>query len=62
MQRIALRVAGCVFLAVGLLHSWRALKDIEVTIGEMLIPTAWSTIGLVIAFGLAIWMFYASLK
>ena len=62
MPKTALRVAGCVFLLVGVLHALRVLCKAEITVNEFAVPTSWSTAGLIAAFLLSIWMFAASRK
>ena len=60
MQKAALRTAGVIFLAVGVLHVWRIVAKADVMLGQALIPADWSIAGAGIAFGLCAWMFYAA--
>ena len=57
MQKLAMRTAGTVFLAVGALHTWRFLTKAAVTVGTFSVPTEWSLVGAAVAFILSLWMF-----
>ena len=60
MQKLALRTAGMVFLAVGALHTWRFFTKAAVTIGNFSVPTEWSLAGAAAGFVLSLWMFSAA--
>lgn len=60
MQKLALRTAGTIFTAVGMLHTWRVLSKAAVTVGTFSVPTEWSLAGAAGGFILALWMFSAA--
>lgn len=53
---VALKVAGTLFAVVALVHAWRVVKAIEVTVGGQQLPMSISVIGAVVAGGLSMWM------
>ena len=57
MQKLAMRTAGTVFLAVGALHMWRIFTKAAVTVGTFSVPMEWSLVGAAVAFILSLWMF-----
>ena len=62
MQKMALRVAGIIFLLVAGLHLLRAFFCVAVYVGQTLIPVYESWVGAAVCFALAVWMFGASKK
>lgn len=56
---LALKVAGVVFFLVSLLHLFRLIFKIEVTMGGFVIPLSLSFVGFAVAFLLSVWMFKA---
>ena len=60
MKDRALRVAGSVFLALGLLQLGRAVLGIPVTVGGHTMPLALSAVAAPVLLGLAVWMFRAT--
>ena len=62
MQKIALKVAGFIFLLVAVLHLVRVFFCAAVYVGQTLIPLYVSWIGAAVCFVLAVWMFAVSKK
>lgn len=62
MQKLALIVAGIIFLAVSLLHFLRYSKAWTIVINDFTVPMQWSVYGGIVALILAIWMFTAAAK
>lgn len=62
MQKLALIVAGVIFLVVSLLHLARAFWCVAIYVGQTLIPNYASWIGGGVLFLLAIWMFVEAKK
>ena len=60
MKDRALRVAGSVFLALGLLQLGRAALGIPVTVAGREMPVALSFVAGPVLLGLAFWMFRAT--
>lgn len=57
MEKIALLTSGIIFLVVSILHLLRALSNIEVKIGNFIMPKWLSFLGFVFPFLLSLWMF-----
>ncbi|MCM8775135.1 MAG: hypothetical protein NC930_02095 [Candidatus Omnitrophica bacterium] len=62
MQKIALKVAGYIFLAVALIHLMRFIVDFEIVIADFEIPLLGSGIAAFILFSLAVWLIWLSNK
>jgi hypothetical protein len=54
---LALRAAGVVFLLVAMMHFFRLLWKIQISVAGVRVPLYLSLIGFVLALLLAIWMF-----
>ncbi len=59
MDRMALRIAGIVFLVVALVHLARLVFNWTVTVNGCVIPVWTSGAGFFMALVLALWMFRA---
>ncbi|OGT36466.1 MAG: hypothetical protein A3F11_11805 [Gammaproteobacteria bacterium RIFCSPHIGHO2_12_FULL_37_14] len=59
-KNVALITAGLVFSIVAIIHILRLYYKFSITIAGKDIPMQASTIGLIISFALALWMFIAS--
>ena len=59
MKKLALLLAGIVFLLVSALHFYRYYNHIQVTFDHFSIPLSWSIYGGFLALVLAIFMFVA---
>jgi hypothetical protein len=59
-KNTALKTAGCVFLLGALAHVARLYLDVQITIGNHIVPIWGSYIGLAITLILAWWMFKAT--
>ena len=62
MPKVALRVAGFLFLLVALLHLIRAIRCVAVLVGQISAPVSLSWIGVVVSFALGLWMLIAAKK
>lgn len=60
MKNRALRVAGIIFLMMGLLQGVRLLLGIQVTISGHEAPLALSAVAASVLLALAVWMFRAA--
>lgn len=60
MQKLALRTAGAIFLAVAIVHTWRLFSKVSVMVGNFSVPTEWSVAGAALGFVLSLWMFYSA--
>lgn len=58
-SKLALKVAGGIFLVIALLHLVRLVMKVQVTIAHFPVPFWVSTIGFLLAIGLALGMFMA---
>lgn len=58
MEKTALLIAGIIFLTVSILHLLRAFSNIEVKIGNYILPRWLSLLGFIFPFLLSLWMFY----
>ncbi len=58
MKELALRIAGSIFLLVGILHLARLILKAKVTIGKFVVPLGLSFLGGIVALSLAIWMLF----
>ena len=56
----ACRVAAVVFGLVSLLHAWRLMTQTTVIVGMWHVPMALSVVALMMAGGLAWWLWHAS--
>lgn len=61
-MKMALVVAGTIFLLVALMHLLRLVYAWEVTIGGHSIPMIASVIGFIVAIVVTFWMFIAASK
>jgi hypothetical protein len=59
-KKVALIVAGIIFLLAALVHLVRLSTHFRIIIGDHTIPDATSWYGLIIGIILAIWMFVAA--
>lgn len=57
MEKIALLISGIIFLVVSVLHLLRALSNIEVKIGNYILPKWLSFLGFIFPFLLSLWLF-----
>jgi len=55
-QATGLRVAGTVFGLICLVHLWRLLAGVPVSVGSHEISTVVGVVGVVISGGLSLWM------
>jgi len=62
MQKVALRVAAVIFLAVSIIHFVRVFGSVSIYIGQTSIPFYVSWVGGGVSFLLSAWMFVASRK
>jgi hypothetical protein len=54
---LALKVAGVIFFLVSLLHLFRLIFKVEVTMEGLVIPFGLSFVGFAVAFLLSVWIF-----
>ena len=57
MEKVALLTSGIIFLTVSILHLLRAISNIEVKIGNYLLPRWISIVGFILPFLLSVWLF-----
>mgnify|MGYP001287819119 CR=1 FL=1 len=57
MEKVALLTSGIIFLIVSILHLLRAISNIEVKIGNYLLPRWISIVGFILPFLLSVWLF-----
>lgn len=60
MQITALIVAGCIFLAVSIMHLLRVIFKAKITVNDKVVPLWMSTIASPVVLLLAIYMFIAA--
>lgn len=56
MEKIALKVAGVIFLLVALAHIVRVVMMVPVTIAHVDVPLRLSVVGAVVSLALGVWM------
>jgi hypothetical protein len=56
MEKIALKVAGIIFLLMGIAHGVRVINNVPVTIGQTNVPVGASILFAVIGLVLGLWM------
>jgi hypothetical protein len=59
-KTVALNVAGIIFLLAGIVHLTRIFTHFQIVLGNHIIPTSASFIGLIVAVYLSFWMFIAA--
>ena len=62
MDKLALKVAGTVFLLISAAHVIRVLMRISVTLNRTEVPMQASAVAAVVTLALAVWMFKAAYK
>jgi hypothetical protein len=62
MDKLALKVAGVIFLLVSAAHIIRLLMKIQVTLNRVDVPLHVSAVAAVVSLALAVWMFKAAYK
>lgn len=56
-KKIALNVAGVIFLLMSIFHLVRFIFKLEVVIGDFTVPVWYSLLGFIIPFLLSLWIF-----
>lgn len=62
MRTAALIVAGLIFAVVAIAHLARYFMDIQIMMGNTIIPMNASLVGFVVATVLSLWMFFSAAK
>jgi len=62
VDKLALKVAGTVFLLISAAHVIRVLMRISVTLNRTEVPMQASAVAAVVTLALAVWMFKAAYK
>lgn len=62
MEKLALKVAGSVFLIIALAHILRVAMMTHATVNHVYVPQKVSVLAAVVLLALAVWMFKAAVK
>lgn len=57
MEKMALLVAGIIFLVVAVMHFLRLIFKVEIKVNKYLVPQWLSLAGFIFALSVSIWMF-----